>query len=69
MSYDTFIKKIFFNFPNRNIRYSPINRDKGKNFIYLQEGIPFVFLLLSVQFCLYRSKICSMTLEPIKEGD
>jgi len=66
---DGFIKKILFYFEIMIIIYSPISQQKGHNFEYLQEGIHFVSLIIIVHPRSYRSKICSMTMKPIKKGD
>ena len=65
---DGFTKKIFFNFEIKIIRYSPISQYKGHNFEYLQEGILFVSLIIIGQSRLDKSKICSMSMKPIKKG-
>jgi len=66
---DGLAEKIFFNFDIMIIKYSPINRQKGHNFVYLQEGIVFVSLIIKVQSRLDRLKIFSMTMKPIIKGD
>ena len=44
---DGFTKYLFFNLEIKIIKYSPINRQKGHNFDYLQEGIVVVSLIIS----------------------
>ena len=66
---DGFTKYLFFNLEIKIIKYSPINQQKGHNFVYLQEGIVFVSLIIKVQSRLDRLKIFSMTMKPIKKGD
>ena len=66
---DGLANKLFFNLEIKIIKYSPINRQKGHYFVYLQEGIFVVSLILNVQSCLDRFKSFSMTMKPIKKGD
>jgi hypothetical protein len=51
------------------ISHSPICQNQCNNFEYLQEGIPFVSLIIIVSQYSNTANIFSMTLKPIKKGD
>jgi len=44
---DGLTKYFFLNFEIKIIKCSSINQQKGHNFVYLQEGIVFVSLIIS----------------------